>query len=209
MKSFMPYFEQCHAENLDYPSNWQQQGVSSNLYQRQTGFRIILEHLESLDKTCYRIVETGVMRDPDNGLNDNSTLIWQNFAEHHGGEVYSVDINADTCAKARRFAAPCTQIQCGDSVAFLHSRDWTGFDLFYLDSYDVKWRRPEPSAEHHFNEFCAIERFLLSGTVLAIDDNTFLSDTGTRTGKGMMIYQYLADRGRLPDYDGYQLIYFF
>ena len=209
MKTFLPYFEQHHAPNLDYPSNWQQQKVSANLYQRQTGFRMILEHLESLRKDQYRIVETGVMRNPDNGLNDNSTLIWQNFVTLHGGEVHSVDINAVTCDRVRKFAAPCTEIHCSDSVQFLASRDWTGFDLFYLDSYDVKWRRPGPSAEHHLREFEAIKQYLVPGTVLAIDDNTFLAEDGSRTGKGMMIYDCLARLGRLPDYDGYQLIYLF
>lgn len=207
MKSWMPSFEQDHAPNLDFPVDWQAQGLASNLYQRQHGFRMILSALEAQDRAQYNIVETGVMRDPDNGLNDNSTLIWQNFVTYHGGRVCSVDINAETCDRARQFAAPCTEIFCSDSVAFLNSRDWSDFDLFYLDSWDVKWRRPEASAQHHLREFQAIERYLVPGKVLAIDDNTWLADTGSRTGKGMLIYEYLAKQGRHPDYDGYQLIY--
>jgi hypothetical protein len=66
-----------------------------------------------------------------------------------------------------------------------------------------------PSAEHHLKEFLAIEKYMKSGVILAIDDNSFLFNENQRTGKGMLIYEYLKNKNILPVYDDYQIIYKF
>ena len=76
-----------------------------------------------------------------------------------------------------------------------------------MDSYDVEWSDDEPSATHHLNEFLVIEPFL-KNTVVAIDDNSFLT-SGKRTGKGRKIFEYLEKKSILPVYDEYQIIYKF
>jgi hypothetical protein len=82
-------------------------------------------------------------------------------------------------------------------------------DLFYLDSWDVKWNNDQDSAEHHLKEFLAIEPHLKPGAVVAIDDNArFLNNNG-RTGKGRRIVEYLEAKNIQPIYDAYQIIYKF
>jgi hypothetical protein len=95
-----------------------------------------------------------------------------------------------------------------DSVTWLQSlADLDQTDLFYLDSWDVKWHNDHDSAVHHLREFQAIEPHLKSGAMIAIDDNSRFVESGVRTGKGHYIADYLAAKGILPVYDNYQIIY--
>jgi hypothetical protein len=87
--------------------------------------------------------------------------------------------------------------------------DLNTVDLFYLDSYDVKWNDDRLSAAHHLKEFQAIENHLKSGCIVAIDDNSRLLENNQRTGKGRMIVEYLESKGIKPIYDAYQIIYKF
>ena len=80
-------------------------------------------------------------------------------------------------------------------------------DLFYLDSYDVKWHNDHPSAEHHLQEFLVIEPHLKPGVIVALDDNSRLIETNARTGKGRRVVEYLEQKGIQPIYDDYQIIY--
>ena len=95
-------------------------------------------------------------------------------------------------------------------IAWLASlADLNTVDLFYLDSYDVRWHDDRASAEHHLKEFLAIEPHLKSGCIVAIDDNSRLLENNKRTGKGRMIVEYLDAKGVHPIYDKYQIIYKF
>jgi hypothetical protein len=85
--------------------------------------------------------------------------------------------------------------------------DLAQVDLFYLDSYDVKWNNDSASAEHHLREFQTIEPRIQPGTVVAIDDNARFLNNGARTGKGRRIVEYLEFKGIQPLYDAYQIIY--
>jgi len=87
--------------------------------------------------------------------------------------------------------------------------DLNRVDLFYLDSYDVKWQDDHASADHHLREFQAIEANLKPGAMVIIDDNSRFLDTNRRTGKGHYIADYLQAKGREPMYDAYQIIYRF
>lgn len=40
----------------------------------------------------------------------------------------------------------------------------------YLDSYDVDFSNPLPSAQHHLNEFKAVKHLLHKGSIVLIDD---------------------------------------
>jgi hypothetical protein len=94
-------------------------------------------------------------------------------------------------------------------VEWLQSQpDLEDVDLFYLDSWDVKWANDRDSAEHHLREFRSIEPYLKPGAIVAIDDNARFLD-GRRTGKGRRIVEYLADKNGHPIYDAYQIIYQF
>jgi predicted O-methyltransferase YrrM len=135
--------------------------------------------------------------------------LFEDFVNFYNGHIESVDINPENCKIAKNLVGNKVSINCSDSVEFLRNKSWNDVDLFYLDSYDVKWHRPEPSAEHHLKEFQAIEKYLKSGSIVAIDDNTFYGEEKSRTGKGKLIYQYLKSKNIYPIYDGYILIYIF
>jgi hypothetical protein len=70
---------------------------------------------------------------------------------------------------------------------------------------NVDWNNCQPSAEHHLNEFKSIESKLVSGTIIAIDDNIMLHSK--RYGKGRNIFNYLESKNILPIYDKYMIIY--
>ena len=107
-------------------------------------------------------------------------------------------------------AYTCFSVTCSDSVSWLAAQtDLQTVDLFYLDSWDVKWDNDHDSAEHHLREFLAIESFIKPGAIVAIDDNARFLQTGTRTGKGRRVVEYLEAKGIFPVYDAYQIIYKF
>ena len=129
----------------------------------------------------------------------------------HGGFVRSVDINQGAVDIANQFVDQrYYKSFCSDSVEWLANlTDLNTVDLFYLDSWDVRWHDDRDSAEHHLKEFLAIEPHLKSGAIVAIDDNSRLLDSGRRTGKGRCIVEYLESKSILPIYDKYQIIYKF
>jgi hypothetical protein len=210
MKSFIPLFDKEYAPHLNPKVNSNKKGLIDNVYQREPGFRKIFEMLELKNKSSYRIVETGSLRQPGDWRAGQSSILFQEFVKIHGGKVDSVDIDETVYKTATDFLdSAYSTVTLSDSVAFLENGDWNDVDLFYLDSYDVKWNKPEPSAEHHLKEFIAVEKYLKSGTIVAIDDNSFFAADNRRTGKGLMVYNYLKDKGILPLYDDYQIIYKF
>jgi predicted O-methyltransferase YrrM len=162
------------------------------------------------DLDWYRIIETGTLRNPGNWKDGQSAVLFTEFVSAHGGSVASVDIDQQACAAARQAIADARfQVYCSDSVTWLQDQtDLDDVDLFYLDSWDVKWADDADSAEHHLREFRAIESYLKPGAIVAIDDNARFPD-GRRTGKGRRIVEYLEQQGKSPIYDSYQIIYQF
>jgi hypothetical protein len=100
-----------------------------------------------------------------------------------------------------------------DSVAFLQKLTaLTGasqVNLFYLDSWDVDWGDPIPSAMHGQKEIESIKPFLTTGTILVIDDTPnsinwipvasrgaaeeFSNNFGVLPGKGALYASVLSD----------------
>jgi hypothetical protein len=159
----------------------------------------------------YKIIETGTLRNPGNWKDGQSAQLFTEFVDCYSGSVRSVDIDAravDTANSA--IQSKNFKSHCSDSVAFLKQQtDLHEVDLFYLDSWDVKWENDSDSAEHHLKEFLAIEPHLKSGAVVAIDDNSRLLTDNRRTGKGRRIVEYLEQKGIKPIFDHYQIIYEF
>ena len=210
MKSFIPLYDAEYAPHLSPVINSKKRGLTENVYQRAEGFRRIFNLLEEKNKDSYFIVETGTLRQPGDWKAGQSSMLFEQFVKVHGGKVESIDIDIRSCAAARgALDANFTTVNLGDSVEFLTNGDWNNVDLFYLDSYDVKWGSPLPSAEHHLKEFLAIEKYMKPGVILALDDNSFLIEGNKRTGKGMLVYEYLKNKGIIPLYDNYQIIYKF
>lgn len=186
-------------------------GLQDGLYLRGAGFDLMFSLLLEQNLPQYHIIETGTMRNPGNWKDGQSAFLFTEFVKHYGGWVRSVDIDSLACDTARK-AINCDQftVTCSDSVAYLNGLSDLGtVDLFYLDSWDVKWHNDHDSAEHHLKEFQAIEAQLKPGAVVAIDDNAKFLESSKRTGKGRRIVEYLADKNIHPKYDAYQIIYQF
>lgn len=186
-------------------------GLVEGLYQRADGFNLVFAHLESLDYSEYHIIETGTLRNPGNWKDGQSARLFTEFVDYHSGSVRSVDIDPEAVAAARNaIASDSFESTCMDSVLYLATQlDLATVDLFYLDSYDVKWNDDHLSADHHLKEFQVIEPHLKPGALVVIDDNSRFLHSNLRTGKGHYIADYLQAKGIQPVYDQYQLIYKF
>lgn len=208
--SWIKLYSSTYKPHLDRSYSGTKMGLSLPAYNRAEGFEIIFETLLSTKTEDFEIVETGTLRNPGNWKDGNSGYLFSKFLDHYGGRLRSVDVDSAAVERARNFLnSDKVTVHHLDSVEYLSSvEDLSEVDLFYLDSYDVSWRNDSPSAEHHFQEFLCIEPHLRQGSVVAIDDNSFLLD-GRRTGKGRAIFEHLSDKGINPIYDGYQIIYKF
>ena len=215
MTSWLEYFRKNYFKLLNTTGGSEKhatkRGLQPGLYHRAEGFDIMFGHLEQLSQSQYHIIETGTLRNPGNWKDGQSAKLFSEFVSAHSGTVRSVDIDP-TAVETAKAAIPntCFSVTCSDSVSWLAAQtDLQTVDLFYLDSWDVKWDNDHDSAEHHLREFLAIESFIKPGAIVAIDDNARFLQTGTRTGKGRRVVEYLEAKGIFPVYDAYQIIYKF
>ena len=211
MNAWLEEFSTKYKSLLDVNANGAKRGLADKtIYNRYQGFKIIFEKLIDKNKDFYSIVETGTTRKPNNWKDGNSGFLFVEFCKQFGGFVKSVDIDKKAVEESNNFNDSTYHLaECMDSVKWLSRLPELGtVDLFYLDSYDVKWKQDTKSAEHHLNEFKAIEPHL-NNCLVAIDDNSFLIENNQRTGKGRMIVEYLDSKNIKPIYDGYQIIYEF
>ncbi|HEX3142872.1 MAG TPA: class I SAM-dependent methyltransferase, partial [Pyrinomonadaceae bacterium] len=123
---------------------------SQGLGVRARSFRQVFELLEALHSPPYTIVETGVTNLPVPPLpwkapspHGHSSVLFQHFLNHHGGRLYSVDINPEHCAVALEYADNHVEIVCADSRRFLHQRRFQSpINCLYLDSLEIDWGNP-------------------------------------------------------------------
>jgi predicted O-methyltransferase YrrM len=170
---------------------------------RREGFEFMLEHLRQCRQP--RIVETGCAPSEGNFTGDGcSTLLFDAIAEELDGSVFSVDINPDAVAVARRQVGPRTTVHCGDSVTWLGGAR-RQVDLLYLDSYDFEPMNPWPSMAHHMQELAAGFHLLKPGSLVAVDDN-YQSPFGL-IGKGGVVAEYFERVGIPLVFEGYQCIW--
>ena len=209
--TWLKHYRDTYYDLLNPQVSGAKRGLTEGLYQRAEGFNLVFAHLESRDQSEYHIVETGTMRNPGNWKDGQSARLFTEFVEYHGGTVRSVDIDPEAVVAAQN-SIQSTRFKstCEDSVLYLSTQlDLNQVDLFYLDSYDVKWNDDHLSADHHLQEFLTIEPHLKPGAMVVIDDNSRFLNSNQRTGKGHYIADYLETKGILPVYDAYQIIYKF
>lgn len=171
---------------------------------RAPSFRIILDILERKEKKNFLILETGTSRQRDNwGGDGQSTRVWDFFVNYYDGRVFSVDIDINNCKAASEMVSSKTTIVCSDSVPYIAKTfpDLDKVDLLYLDSYDVDFDQPHPSALHHLKELCACYSSLPSGCIIAVDDHNF------GKGKGMYVADFMSNLDIKPIYSGYQIVF--
>ena len=155
------------------------------------------------------IVETG-----SSAWGANSSLLFDAYVNSYGGRFDSVDIRVEPMYKLSALCSHKSTFFCDDSVTFLRKliKKTAKIDLVYLDSWDVDWDDPLPSAIHGFHEFLVILPLLReNGGLLLIDDTpkdsdvmrkvapggltgyqNFLSEYGFPPGKAALVNEYLT-----------------
>ena len=151
--------------------------IASKLENREISFRKIFKYLDN-QPTPIIIVETGCLRKADNFLDGQSTLLFDKYTLSRGGKskVYTVDIDPKSIRVCQQVVSKNVNITTDDSVHYLNNlsgkfiNNGTKVSMFYLDSLDVNWRYPHPSASHHLKELAAVNRILHKDTLVVVDD---------------------------------------
>ena len=125
--------------------------------------------LELLDGKPACIVETG-----SSAWGTNSSLLFDSYVANFGGTFESVDIRVRPSIELEPVCSKRSTLYCDDSVQFL--KKWSSrnpskkIDLLYLDSWDVDWSDPNPSALHGLSEYLTVLGHLQPASLLLIDD---------------------------------------
>ena len=215
-------------------NNWFE-SIASKLGDREISFRKIFKYLDS-QPTPIIIVETGCLRDPDNFQDGQSTLLFDKYTSARGekSKVYTVDINPACTSACKKIVSKNVEISTEDSVRYLNKisnkflKNKTKVILFYLDSFDLDWRYPYPSAAHHLKELTAINRILHEDTMVVVDDSpasanitqidkieqnnksdnwkilSSPSPSPTIGGKGFLVHEYASHVGAQLIFSHYQ-----
>ena len=144
----------------------------------------------------------------------DSSRLFDRIVTKFSGKFISVDINPQPKRALAFQHSKRTKFFVEDSVTFIRNtlpKEVDHIDLCYLDSWDVDWSNPLPSAEHGLNEFEAVKKFLKPGSILIIDDTPssiefipepykkvvldFEKEFGVLPGKGAFIYKSLQADG--------------
>ena len=170
-------------------------------------------------KDAYCIVETGC-----SSHGTRSTLLWDNVVNAFGGKVLSVDVDDRAVESTNQMTTDQTVVAHSDSLTFLPTLTET-IDLLYLDSYDVDFLNPRPSAEHHRQEFNCVKHLLGAGSIVLIDDTPRTPewlDNGTESpmyatlkeqfdgnmaGKGSLVHTELQAMGAVQLMHQYQSLW--
>lgn len=189
-----------------YPLMFKPGHPSNPIRNRGDNFQFIFEYLEKISNPV--ILETGVMRSDhgDMAFGDDgcSSFLFDQFINVHGGSFTSVDINEKNCSHARSKVSKKSNIICSDSIPFLWGYK-EKVDMVYLDSFDLDTKNPMPSQIHHLKELCAIMKNLQPHTLIVIDDHI----NKDSMAKGYLIKEFMAQIGKSPIFENYQLGFIF
>jgi hypothetical protein len=195
-----------------------------NLGLRQESLRYVFEYLDRLARPVF-VVETGCVRNAGTWAEEGqSTILFDRFVSQLPGSVmHSVDLDPDAIALCRSLVSSSVQLHTGDSVAFLRAlarNPPPGFryiDVLYLDSLDVDFANPHPSALHHIKELVAVSTLVGPQTLVVVDDSpsqasyvvsskalTFVSKAVV-SGKARYLADYAETIGLAPIFSGYQV----
>lgn len=158
---------------------WFDAEAAARLDRREISFRKTFRYLDGIDRRSLTIVETGCLRTPGNWAGDGqSTLLFDRYVsgQRRDGSVFAVDIDPVATAACRATVSSKVEIRTGDSILYLSelahrfSEQGRTIDLLYLDSFDLDWSNPTPSAAHHLKELAAIGKVLRPDTLVVVDD---------------------------------------
>jgi len=206
--------------------------IAPNLGEREVSFKKIFKYLDTIS-TPITIVETGCLRKHGNFLDGQSTLLFDKYTLFRGNKskVYTVDISPEATKICKETVSGNVEITTDDSVHYLNSisnkflKNKIKVSMFYLDSFDLDWRYPYPSAAHHLKELTSISRLLNEKTLVVVDDapasgNLTQSTSETKQqwkiissspsppptigGKGFLVHEYASHVGAKLLFSHYQ-----
>lgn len=153
-----------------------------NYYTMKEALRQLIMYNSNLN--YFNFVETGC-----SAHGTKSTLLWDKFVNFYDGYVVSVDLNKVAVDEANTSTSNKTNVFHSNSLDYLPKIN-NMIDFLYLDSYDVDFLNPSPSAEHHLAEFNKIKHLLHKNSIVLIDD-TPLTPEWLDDGKNSPIYTTL------------------
>ena len=175
--------------------------------------------LENNLQRSFHIVQTGC-----SPYGTKSALLWDRFVSCFGGEVFCVDENQKYVNDVKSTVSERTTIVCDKTVNALLKLN-KPIDFLYLDSQDIDFTNPRPSAEHHYNEVMAVKHLLHKGSVVLIDDTPATPDwldngnhnpiyekyksgfDSKMCGKGSLVMEELEKMGAKKILHQYQVLY--
>ena len=206
--------------------------ISPKLGVRQFSFLKIFNYLDELP-TPITIVETGCLRVKDNFSGDGqSTLLFDKYTQFrgNGSKVYTVDIDPEATKICSEVVSNDVTISTADSIGYLNDLTNKFYDekkevsFFYLDSFDLDWKSPGSSCEHHLKELVSIKKILKKETLVVVDDSPMkgylqqsklkkgavdivpfgLVPKPTISGKGTLVHEYAMQVGAKVLFSNYQ-----
>ena len=183
--------------------------ISPKLGIRETSFKKIFKYLDSLPNPII-IVETGCLRKKDNFLDGQSTLLFDKYTLSRGenSKTYTVDINPESTKVCKEVVSKNVEITTSDSISWLNNlsntflKNKVKVSMFYLDSFDVDWRYPYPSAAHHLKELVAINKVLNEDTLVVVDDSPAVGNLGQNENQPDQPWKVLSSPSPLPTIGG-------
>ena len=157
---------------------WFDKEAGPKLALREISFRKIFSYLDTLEGPI-TIVETGCARVLGNWAGDGqSSVLFDRYLESSsaGSSGFAIDLDPQATTLCKTLVSDRITVLTGDSVAVLpdvsHELESSGrtIDLLYLDSYDVDWAYPTPSAVHHLKEMVSIVGALRPDSLVVVDD---------------------------------------
>ena len=182
-------FKTSHETLANYEDGSLTPGGDLGKFYTHINYHTIKQALNELikqNKDSYVIVETGC-----SAHGTKSTLLWDIFVNIFNGKVLSVDLNNDSVDEANSLTSNKTNVTFSDSLLYLPGLD-EKIDFLYLDSYDVNFLDPFPSADHHLKEFNCIKHLLHKDSIVLIDD-TPVNPEWLDDGKNNGLYYKLKD----------------
>lgn len=192
------------VRNSDDLIRWHFNFWSDSNHVSKSGLKVALTHFG--DKPL-NILETGT-----SAWGTDSTRLFDSYVRKFGGSLISVDIRSLPSERLKNQLAGSSNLLVGDSVSEIEKlAESLSFDFIYLDSFDVDWMNPVPSALHGLSEMKVVLPRLKAESVVIIDDtpcsfdfqtpaesrarNEFTDEYGVNPGKGGLAVKFLDDIG--------------
>jgi len=201
-----------HFSNIDGNLYWNEKDNTYKMFSNEgkrmhlnyLTFKELFKNMEELKKPL-NILETGIA-----SAGTMSTYLFNEYVRKYGGRFWSVDTNKNLVDIHSGNMCPASTLVHDDSVNFLSQ--WAEFhsneqaDVVYLDSYDLDWNDPHPSALHGLNEYIALMPVLKKNSLLLIDDTPSTPYwLDTRGGLYVDMLDYYNKNNSLPGKGAYVL----